>query len=56
MLMLDIATLLNSSHVSMNLELAILEDICLVLLYIFSILSPLYILVLHFHNSTVFAI
>jgi len=43
MLMLDIATLLNSSPVSMNLELAIFQDICLVLLYIFSILSPLYI-------------
>ena len=43
MLVLDIATLLNSSPVSMNLELAIFEDICLVLLYIFSILSSLYI-------------
>jgi len=43
MLMLDIAILLNSSPVSMNLELAIFQDICLVLLYIFSILSPLYI-------------
>ena len=43
MLMLDIAILLNSSPVSMNLELAIFQDICLVLLYIFIILSPLYI-------------